>query len=644
MRRIIVRIIYLIMIVGGLEFTYEWLVGGATNVICKVGSFLGAVSAYLLWRDIRSRNTPIPPNIAISRNRPRWKVLVPVAGIIFFIALVILFTTHKVPDAANNIEPYDPIKSWIQCNDDRPNQRIIGCTAIISGSQEPPTRLAIAFINRGSAQSISVELDDDQAISLMDQAIKANPDDASAFYHRGLAHAAKSDACSNLHLCPPSFEKERAIADYDQAIKLDANNPNYFYRRGLVYKTNDQSLRDYEQAIKLDPDFVEAINSRGILWAFRGQYDRAIQDYDQVIKLDPNYYGAFYNRAIAHAASGQYERAIHDYDQAISLDPITASDPRYEADPRKRIRVYWAICSPPSEGVWLPEGGHPPRWNILQDCIGPGRHIPLDEPSCSWRYELRIAGCTAIIDSGQSTAADIGLAIEEYNQTIAANPNDYRVFYNRGNAYLDKNEYDLAVADYDHAISLKPDYSTAFGQRGLIYYRKGEYDRAIEDLDHALRLEPPNSFARTNLLAALNGRAQALANRGEYDRAIQDYDRALKIFPGDVEALKGRGNTYKAAGQHERATQDFDRAVNRLLELGRSSLERGRNSLDFKDFDRALTTYEDALKLNPKSAAALYGRGLVKRAMDDNAGADADIAAAIQIKPDVANDFGSARR
>ena len=67
---------------------------------------------------------------------------------------------------------------------------------------------------------------------------------------------------------------------------------------------------------------------------------------------------------------------------------------------------------------------------------------------------------------------------------------------------------------------------------------------------------------------------------------------------------------------------------------------RGLVYLKLKKLDLALNDYDSALQTNPKNAFSLYGRGIVKRLNRDEAGAIADIAAAEQIRPDIAADFG----
>jgi tetratricopeptide (TPR) repeat protein len=56
-------------------------------------------------------------------------------------------------------------------------------------------------------------------------------------------------------------------------------------------------------------------------------------------------------------------------------------------------------------------------------------------------------------------------------------------------------------------------------------------------------------------------------------------------------------------------------------------------------WDEAIADYDKALALTPANAEVLYGRGLAKRSKGDAAGAD--LAAAQQAKPDIAQAFAA---
>ena len=52
-----------------------------------------------------------------------------------------------------------------------------------------------------------------------------------------------------------------------------------------------------------------------------------------------------------------------------------------------------------------------------------------------------------------------------------------KAYYNRGNAYASKGDFDQAIDDYTKAIELKPDLVDAYHNRGIAYDKQGDYDQ-----------------------------------------------------------------------------------------------------------------------------------------------------------------------
>ncbi len=232
--------------------------------------------------------------------------------------------------------------------------------------------------------------------------------------------------------------------------------------------------------------------------------------------------------------------------------------------------------------------------------------------------DLAIGACTAIIQSGQET-----------------NENLPRAFFNRGIGYDNKGEYDRAIQDYDQAIKLNPNLAQAYSGRGNAYDEKHEYDRAIQDLDQALRLDPNDAYA-------LESRGMAYDGKKEYDRAIQDFDQAIRLEPNNAQAFNSRCWARAILGQLPQALADCNESL-RLHPDNAHNAEvldsRGLVYLKMKLFDAAITDYDAALKLSPKLASSLYGRGIAELAKGDSQKADADIAAAKLIDPKIVSEF-----
>jgi tetratricopeptide (TPR) repeat protein len=111
----------------------------------------------------------------------------------------------------------------------------------------------------------------------------------------------------------------------------------------------------------------------------------------------------------------------------------------------------------------------------------------------------------------------------------------------------------------------------------------------------------------------------------------------------DISLLKRRGLAYMRTKRYDLALNDFYSAItlrpdaesfayqgDALYNLGKPEMGR---------FDLAIRDYNKALKLVPKSAEALFGRGIAKQNSDDYAGASADVSAAETLDPHIKDVF-----
>lgn len=185
--------------------------------------------------------------------------------------------------------------------------------------------------------------------------------------------------------------------------------------------------------------------------------------------------------------------------------------------------------------------------------------------------DTKIAGCTALIQSGQGTAEsrstfynnrgagyddkrDYSRAIQDYNAAIRLNPNIAAPYYGRGEAYDHTGNFDLAIKDYNEAIRLSPNFAYAYDGRGRAYRNKGDFEHAIQSYDEAIRLNPNYAFA-------YNNRGDAYRSKGDYDLAIRDFNEAIRLNPNLVSAYGNRGFVYLAQLNLAAATQDFEHVI-----------------------------------------------------------------------------------
>jgi tetratricopeptide (TPR) repeat protein len=117
---------------------------------------------------------------------------------------------------------------------------------------------------------------------------------------------------------------DQALADFDQALRYDPNSASAHTGRGnaLCHLGRfDESIAAHGEAIRLEPNNAMAYSNRGNAFDDKKDYQHAIADFDAAIKLDPRYATAFYNRANAKLNAGDKPGAIADYREAVALRP-----------------------------------------------------------------------------------------------------------------------------------------------------------------------------------------------------------------------------------------------------------------------------------------------------------------------------------
>lgn len=88
-------------------------------------------------------------------------------------------------------------------------------------------------------------------------------------------------------------------------------------------------------------------------------------------------------------------------------------------------------------------------------------------------------------------------AIDDFSKAIQLTEDEYQLFFFRGNAYLQANDFTNALADLNFFLDKRPDHSSAINQRGLVKTRQENLEDACEDFRRSKELG--NEIAQINI-------------------------------------------------------------------------------------------------------------------------------------------------
>ena len=150
----------------------------------------------------------------------------------------------------------------------------------------------------------------DPEVKLLSDRIKSSPQDANAFYKRGIYYAKSGDFAL-------------AIKDFDEVIRLQPRDAEAFNNRcwaRAMIADLQRALDDCTHALELRPGYADALDSRGFVNLKLGKPAEAIIDYDAALKLSRSA-SSLYGRGLAKKRIGDAVGGDKDIIAARALDP-----------------------------------------------------------------------------------------------------------------------------------------------------------------------------------------------------------------------------------------------------------------------------------------------------------------------------------
>lgn len=200
------------------------------------------------------------------------------------------------------------------------------------------------------------------------------------------------------------------------------------------------------------------------------------------------------------------------------------------------------------------------------------------------------------------------LAISEFNEVIAHQPDSARGYYYRGMADLQAGDAKKAVNDYTKAISLDPKNVLNYVGRAAANVSLKNNDAAIADCEEGQKY-------KADCVDLYRIRAEAYANSGHYKDAIDDASFFLDATDnqpeanGRTEALAVRAFSYFKTKNFDHALKDYKAAIKLSPKNGSLFASRAALYCEKKDWRHALQDANTAATLDPANISVYQIRG-----------------------------------
>lgn len=123
-------------------------------------------------------------------------------------------------------------------------------------------------------------------------------------------------------------------------------------------------------------------------------------------------------------------------------------------------------------------------------------------------------------------------AVNAFDQAIAADPSNYKVYTAKGIALSFQGNYQQGMALIEKTLELKPDYLPAYYDMAMAYKLQRNYDQSLIWFEKTIQGDPNNTWS-------YYGIATIYADRGNTADSLTFLKKAIELDPG-VKAVAQR--------------------------------------------------------------------------------------------------------
>ncbi|MBD2436615.1 tetratricopeptide repeat protein [Nostoc sp. FACHB-110] len=210
---------------------------------------------------------------------------------------------------------------------------------------------------------------------------------------------------------------------------------------------------------------------------------------------------------------------------------------------------------------------------------------------------------------------DYDQMLESCKTATLINPRAVYAWNCQGEALYNLKQYNAAIAAYDQAIILNSEDPAFWINKTEALLAMQQSDKALVSVNQAINLltkiwqqEPQDANAK-ELAIAYSYQAKVLLQKTDYENALNAFEQALKYNPKYYVALRGKGIALQNLKRDDQAIAQFyyllDHHQLTNAQKAESWYYLGLSLCEFRQHDKAIAAFNQALKFKPDYAAAV---------------------------------------
>lgn len=379
----------------------------------------------------------------------------------------------------------------------------------------------------------------------------------------------------------------------EKAMAMQPDNAGNWYVNGTIKHVQgdlENAIKDYAKAIELLPDYQDARIARAGVLMDLHQDQQATEDLAYLREHYPFDPKAAYLHAVLLARNGQKEASIKELEAAADI--IVAVKPEYLTQHSQTLMLSGLINYSLQ------------RFDLAAEYL---RQYVKNYPGQPGPYKLL---ASILLNKNEPEAV-----IDLLRPVVASHPNDHRLLFLLGTAYMNVGKHDQANALLEKASAGEGGGDSMHAEIGLNRLSMGQETLAIQELETAIRKNPGNTQAGIPLVAIY-------IRNGEGQKALQVAQGLHDKSSKNLTLLNLLGTAQVASQNLKQARRSFEKAIELDPAFVTAHINLSKLDVGEKKTDQAKQRLIKLNKQFPDNIAVLIELSTVDQARGDNGGAD----------------------